>query len=102
MTTDTTEKGLEVIIEKSLLEQSLFRQAFSTDYDRDLCLNKRLLTYYMSVINNKLQFGHVINVPTKTTVLGLFNFRALLNLSMLLVGSEKARHLRSKILVKGW
>ena len=43
MTTDTTEKGLEVIIEKSLLEQSLFRQAFSTDYDRDLCLNKRLL-----------------------------------------------------------
>lgn len=46
----------------------------------------------------KLQFGHVINVPTKTTVLGLFNFRAFLNLSMLLKESEKARHLRSKIL----
>ena len=46
----------------------------------------------------KLQFGHVINVPTKTTVLGLFNFRAFLNLAMLLKESEKARHLRSKIL----
>ena len=43
MTTDTTEKGLEVIIEKCLLEVSRYRQAFSTDYDRDLCLNKRLL-----------------------------------------------------------
>jgi len=43
MTTDTTEKGLEVIIEKCLLEVSHYRQAFSTDYDRDLCLNKRLL-----------------------------------------------------------
>ncbi len=43
MTTDTTEKGLEVIIEKSLLEESRYRQAYSTDYDRDLCLNKRLL-----------------------------------------------------------
>ena len=42
MTTDTTEKGLEIIIEKSLLEESSYRQAYSTDYDRDLCLNKRL------------------------------------------------------------
>ena len=43
MTSDTTEKGLEVIIEKSLLEESRYRQAYSTDYDRDLCFNKRLL-----------------------------------------------------------
>ncbi|MEI6767286.1 MAG: DNA-binding protein [Bacteroidota bacterium] len=46
----------------------------------------------------KLQFAHVINVGSKTTQLGLFNFKALLNLSMLLRESEKARHLRSKIL----
>jgi hypothetical protein len=31
-------------------------------------------------------------------VLGLFNFRAFLNLGMLLIESEKARHMRSKIL----
>jgi hypothetical protein len=46
----------------------------------------------------KLQFGHVINVPSKTTQLGLFNFRAFLNLGMLLVESENAKLLRSKIL----
>jgi hypothetical protein len=42
----------------------------------------------------KLQFGHVIKVPTKTTVLGLFNFRSFLNLAMLLKESDNARLLR--------
>ena len=46
----------------------------------------------------KLQFAPVINVGSKTTQLGLFNFRSFLNLAMLLVDSEKARLLRSKIL----
>lgn len=46
----------------------------------------------------KLQFSHVINVGSKTTQLSLFNFRSFLNLSMLLVDSEKARILRSKML----
>ena len=46
----------------------------------------------------KLQFGHVINVPSKTTQLGIYNFRAFLNLGMLLVESENAKLLRSKIL----
>ena len=46
----------------------------------------------------KLQFGHVINAPTKTTVLGLLNFRSLLNLAMLLKESDNAQLLRSKIL----
>ncbi|KAA6321347.1 hypothetical protein EZS27_028996 [termite gut metagenome] len=46
----------------------------------------------------KLLFGHVINVPTKTTVLGLFNFRAFLNIGMLLSESEKAKRIRSVIL----
>jgi type I restriction enzyme R subunit len=40
---DTSEKGLEAIIENSLIEQALYRQAYPNDYDRDLCLNKRLL-----------------------------------------------------------
>ncbi len=48
--------------------------------------------------NIKLAFAPVINVGSKTTQLGLFNFRSFLNLSMLLVESDKARQLRSKIL----
>lgn len=35
--------------------------------------------------------GRDINVPTKTSVLGIFNFRAFLNMAMLLSESEKAR-----------
>lgn len=46
----------------------------------------------------KLQFAPVIGVGSKTTQLSLFNFRSFLNLAMLLVESEKARLLRSKIL----
>ena len=46
----------------------------------------------------KLQFAPVINVGSKTAQLGLFNFRSFLNLAMLLVDSEKARLLRSKML----
>lgn len=45
-----------------------------------------------------LQFAHVINVGSKTTQLGLFDFRAFLNLGMLLAESEKAKELRSLIL----
>ena len=36
----------------------------------------------------------LFNVPTKTTVLGVFDFRAFLNMTMLLSESEKARALR--------
>ena len=46
----------------------------------------------------KLQFAPVINVGSKTTQLGLFNFRSFLNIGMLLAESEKARALRSSIL----
>ena len=43
MTTDTSEKSLEYIIEQSLVNESKYRQSYSADYDRDLCINKRLL-----------------------------------------------------------
>jgi hypothetical protein len=43
-------------------------------------------------------FGRDINVPTKTTVLGIFSFKAFLNLGMVLKGSDKARILRGLIL----
>ncbi len=43
-------------------------------------------------------FGTDINVGTKTTVLGIFNFKAFLNIAMLLSESEKAKILRQFIL----
>lgn len=46
----------------------------------------------------KLEFATVINVGSKTTQLGLFNFRSFLNIGMLLTESEKAKVLRSAIL----
>lgn len=42
--------------------------------------------------------GCEVDFTTKTTILGIFNFRAFLNIAMLLVDSEKARSLRSAIL----
>ncbi|MEI6972979.1 MAG: DNA-binding protein, partial [bacterium] len=44
------------------------------------------------------QFGKEANFLTKTTVLGVFDFRAFLNLAMLMTESERARLLRSAIL----
>ena len=46
----------------------------------------------------KLQFAPVINVESKTTQLGLFNFRSFLDMGMLLTESEKAKKVRSLIL----
>lgn len=43
-------------------------------------------------------FGEEMNFPTKTTRLAVFNFRAMLNVGMLLTNSERARQLRSVIL----
>ena len=46
----------------------------------------------------KENFGNDMNVATKTTILGTFTFRAVLNISMLVTESEKAKIIRSKIL----
>jgi len=46
----------------------------------------------------KEQFGHILVEGAKAPQLGVFNFRAFLNLGMLLTESEKAKALRSKIL----
>ena len=45
-----------------------------------------------------LHFAPVINVGSKTTQLGLFNFRSFLNIGMLLTDSEQAKKMRSFIL----
>lgn len=46
----------------------------------------------------ELVHGTDINDGTKTSVLGLFSFRAVLNLGMLLTESEPARQLRTRLL----
>lgn len=55
---------------------------------------KRLKEFIESAKNS----GKDINVPTKTTVLGVFDFRAFLNLAMLMSESDKARALRQLML----
>ncbi|MFT6925459.1 MAG: hypothetical protein ACJAZP_001039 [Psychromonas sp.] len=45
-----------------------------------------------------LDYGADINDGTKTSVLGVFSFRAVLNIGMLLTESEPARLLRSRLL----
>jgi type I restriction enzyme R subunit len=48
MKTDTSEKGLEALIESHLCsEQVKYEKAFSTDYDRSLCINKKQLFRFL-------------------------------------------------------
>ena len=56
---------------------------------------KRLKDFLKAMRDN---FGKDINVPTKITIIGIFNFRSFLNLAMLLSESEKAKILRQMML----
>jgi len=67
-------------------------------YEAELKHNGYILSKGKQLKEFKLQFGHLINKTTKTTSLGLFNFRSFLNLAMLLKESENAQLLRSKML----
>ncbi|MFA7289437.1 MAG: DNA-binding protein [Melioribacteraceae bacterium] len=71
---------------------------YLTKYDTELKHNGYILMRGKILQNFKLQFADLIDNASKTTQLGLLNFRAFLNIAMLLIESEKARHLRSKIL----
>lgn len=66
--------------------------------EKELSHNGYVLSKGKTLKEIKLQFAHVINVGSKTTQLGLFSFRAFLNIGMLLTESEKAKELRSLIL----
>lgn len=67
-------------------------------YSDELRHNGYVLIKGKRLKNFKLQFGHIINEATKTTVLGLFDFRSFLNMGMLITGNDKAKALRSSIL----
>ncbi|WP_340077625.1 type I restriction endonuclease subunit R [Leptobacterium sp. I13] len=47
-TSDTSEKGLETIIEKHLIDHNGYKPSYSADYDRDLCINKKLLFQFLA------------------------------------------------------
>lgn len=67
-------------------------------YSDELKYNGYILIKGKKLKELKIQFAPVINVGSKTTQLGLFNFRSFLNIGMLLVESERAKQVRSKIL----
>jgi len=67
-------------------------------YEEELKHNGYILSKGKQLKEFKLQFGLPINKTTKTTSLGLFNFRSFLNLAMLLKESDNAQLLRSKML----
>jgi hypothetical protein len=73
-------------------------ERYLEQYQEELKHNGYVLIRGKALKELKLQFAPVINVGSKTTQLGLFNFRSLLNLAMLLKESENARLLRSKML----
>lgn len=67
-------------------------------YSDELKHNGYFLSRGKHLKSFKLEFAHLIDKASKTTQLGLFNFRSFLNMGMLLVESDKARMMRSKIL----
>lgn len=71
-------------------------------YQKELAKNGYVVLKGKSLIDYKLvhsnAFGNETDFVTKTTVLGIFNFRSFLNLSMLLTSSDKAKDLRSVLL----
>jgi hypothetical protein len=67
-------------------------------HENELRHNGYIVIKGKSLKEFKEQFGGVTNLSSKTPQLGLFNFRAFLNLGMLLVESEMAKAIRSKIL----
>lgn len=71
---------------------------YLSSYGEELKHNGYVLCKGKSLKEFKLQFAHLINEASKTTQLGLFNFRAFMNVGMLLTESEKAKQVRSIML----
>ncbi len=71
---------------------------YLSQYAEELKHNGYVLSKGKQLKEFKLQFAHVINEASRTTQLGLFNFRSVLNMGMLLTESEKAKRVRARIL----
>ena len=84
---EVTERTIDNYIEKN--EAELGKNGY------EVVVGKRLMDLKLVIQH---QHDHEMDFVIKTARLGVFNFRALLNLGMLLTDSLKARELRSTIL----
>ena len=84
---EVTERTIDNCLEKN--EKELSKNGYEVLRDKRLIDIKLVLQH---------QFGNEIDFVTKITVLGIFNFRALLNVAMLLTNSEKAKKIRNIML----
>jgi len=84
---DVTERTIDNCIERN--NKELTKNGY------DVLKGKHLIEFKLVYGHD---FGNETDFITKTTVLGIFNFRTFLNIAMLLNDSEKARQLRSVIL----
>lgn len=73
-------------------------ERYLLEYESELKINGYQLIKGSRLKDLKSRFPEAIPGGAKTSNLGIFNFRAMLNLGMLLTESENARILRSKIL----
>lgn len=87
----------EMLVEFFNVDISTINRYLSS-HESELKHNGYILSTGKQLNEFKLQFGHLINKRTKTTFLGLFDFRSFLNLAMLLKESNNAQLLRSKML----
>jgi hypothetical protein len=71
---------------------------YLNQYENELKHNGYEVLKGKSLKEFKKEFGGILEEGAKAPQLGVFNFRALLNLGMLLIESEKAKALRSKML----
>jgi len=84
---EVTERTIENCLIKN--EKELLKNGY------EVLKGKRLIDFKLVL---QYSFGSEIDFAIKTVRLGIFNFRTLLNIAMLLTDSEKARGLRGVIL----
>lgn len=80
-------------ISDSTIEKYLVRHSAELELNGYQVLKGKKLKDFKSLMD-----GTVTDYGTKTSVLGIFSFRAVLNIGMLLTESEPARTLRSRLL----
>lgn len=80
-------------ISESTIEKYLVNHADELKSSGYIVFKGKKLREFKSLID-----GAVMGYGTKTSALGMFNFRSILNFAMLLTESEKAKAIRSRIL----
>lgn len=94
---DTWLTKQQVSILFSISESTI--EKYLSSHEKELKFNGyRILKGKTLKLFKELGYGTVIDYGTKTSILGVFNFRSTLNLAMLLTESERAKQIRSRIL----